>query len=118
MQWKLALYYDVESGNFLLVINGKAFISMPYKASLSPPGPQNIEHGTIELNGVKVHEGFYQCAAGMMAGWSAEHNIESITGACITGGFKCSSSEALNLVFEDLARSIDYEEGLRVFEII
>ena len=52
-----------------------------------------------------------------MAEWCAEHNIESITGACIGGRFKCTSSEALNLVFEDLARSIDYEEGLRVFEI-
>ena len=39
MQWKLALYYDVESGKFLLVINDKDFLGMPYKASLSPPGP-------------------------------------------------------------------------------
>ena len=56
-----------------------------------------------------------------MAEWCAEHKIESVTAACIGGDsfvrFKCTSSEALNLVFEDLARSIDYEEGLRKFEI-
>ena len=67
MQWKLALYYDVESGKFLLVINDKAFLGMPYKASLSPPGPQNIERGTIKLNGVVVIKEFAQCYAGMMA---------------------------------------------------
>ena len=39
MSWKLALYYNVESGNFLLFINGKAFLSMPYKASLALQGP-------------------------------------------------------------------------------
>ena len=121
MQWKLALYYEVESGNFLLIINDKAFLSMPFKASLSPTGPKNIEQGYITLNGVEVHSGFAQCTAGMMAEWCAEHSIESITAASIGGdildGFKCTSSEALNLVFEDLARSIDYEEGLRIFKI-
>ena len=123
MQWKLALYYNVESGNFLLVVNDKAFLSMPYKASLAPPGPQNIEKGTITLNGVEVIKDFAQCYAGMMTERCAEHNIESIIAASIKGSasiggdFKCTSSEALNLVFEDLARSIDYEEGLRKFEI-
>ena len=45
LQWKLALYYNVESGSFLLAINDKAFLGMPYKATLAPPGPQNIEAG-------------------------------------------------------------------------
>ena len=42
MQWKLALNYDAENGDFVLYINDIAFHSMPYKASLAPPGPQNI----------------------------------------------------------------------------
>ena len=75
MQWKLALYYNVQSGNFLLAINDIAFLFMPYKASLSPPGPQNIEQGKIMLNGVEVHEGYTQYTAGMMDNWCAEHSI-------------------------------------------
>ena len=43
LQWKLALYYDAENDDFILHINGKAFLSLPYKASLDPPGSQNIE---------------------------------------------------------------------------
>ena len=52
----------------------------------------------------------------MMAERCAEHSIESVTDVNIRD-LVCSSSDALNLVFEDLARSIDAEEGLKKFEI-
>ena len=52
----------------------------------------------------------------MMHEWCDDKNIESVTAVSIEH-LVCSSSEALNLVFEDLARSIDYEVGLRRFEI-
>ena len=56
--WKLAVDYGVEDDKFTLFINGRAFISLPYKASLATPVPQNIEVGIITLNGVKVHSGY------------------------------------------------------------
>ena len=115
MQWKLALYYNVESGNFLLAINDKAFLGMPYKASLAPPGPQNIETGTITLNGVLLHEGYTQYTAGMLDEWRGQKSIEAVTEAYIGDRFACSSSDALNLVLEDLACNIDSEQGLKKF---
>ena len=94
---------------------------MPFKASLAPPGPQNIEVGTITLNEVEVHSGFTQCFAGMIKALCRLYKVYSVTDVCISGvrggEFACTSSEALNLVFEDLARSIDYEEGLKKLEI-
>ena len=118
MQWKLALYYDAEKNEFVLGINDIAFLSMPYKPSLDPPGPQNIETGSIKLNGVEVHKGYTQYTVGMMDEWRYQKSIESVTEARIGDSFACSSSEALNLVFEDLARNIDHEFGLKKFEII
>ena len=114
MQWKLALYYHVESGNFLLAINDKAFHGMPYKASLAPPGPQNIEAGEIKLNGVEVHSGYTQYTAGMLDEWRGQKSIEAVTDVNIFN-LTCSSSDALNLVFEDLACNIDSEQGLKKF---
>ena len=52
---------------------------MPYKASLAPPGPQNIEAGTIKLNGVQVHKGYTQYTAGMLDAWLRQESIEAVT---------------------------------------
>ena len=107
LQWKLALDYDVKNGNFVLYINDKAFLSLPYKASLAPPGPQNIEMGTIELNGVQVHKGYAQYTTDLLDKWCSELNIQSSVTEAYIEGLVCTSSETLNLVFEDLGRNID-----------
>ena len=75
LQWKLALNYDVENGNFVLFINNKAFLSMLYKSSLAPPVSQNIETGIIMLNGVKVHRGYTQYTAGLLGEWCDKKGI-------------------------------------------
>ena len=43
-----------------MFIFGEAFLSLPYKGVIAPPGPQNIEKGVIKLNDVQIHEGYTQ----------------------------------------------------------
>lgn len=52
----------------------------------------------------------------MLAEWCDNYHVQSVSEACIRG-LVCTSSEALNLVFEDLGRSIDVEQGLKKLEI-
>ena len=77
----------------------------------------NIEDGSIYLNGVLVHENYTQYTEDTFYEWCDQHSIESVTEATI---YKliCSSSDAINSVFDDLGRYIDEEEGLKKFEII
>ena len=39
LSWKLSLDYDFPSDKFLLYINGKAFLELPYQAEVIPTGP-------------------------------------------------------------------------------
>ena len=67
----------------MLFINDIAFLSLPYKATLLPPGPQNIEKGIIRLNMVFVHQGFTQYYSGLLDEWCGEKKIESVTDVAI-----------------------------------
>ena len=117
LQWKLAVCYYVQMDEFVLHINGRAFLTLPYKASLANPCPMNIENGFIYLNGVIVHERYTQYTEDTFYEWCDQHSIQSVTEATIYL-LKCSSSDAVNSVFDDLGRYIDAEEGLKKFEII
>ena len=68
-----------------------------------------------------MHEGYDQYEEALFLEWGKEHNIESVTEAVIGGdyiaGFACSSSAALNSIFDDLGRFSDEEEGLKKLEI-
>ena len=93
---------------------------MSYKASLATPVPQNIEQGCIELNGVKVHSGFKEYQEETFFEWCDKHSIESVTEAVIGAygkGLACSSSAALNSLFDDLGRYIVEDEGLKKLTI-
>ena len=57
LNWKITLNYDTETDAFLLHINGVSFLQMPFQSEVNLEGPQNIERGTIKLNGVEVHTG-------------------------------------------------------------
>ena len=84
--WKLAVDYGVEDDKFTLFINGRAFISLPYKASLATPVPQNIEVGIIALNGQQVHSGYKQYEESTtFYMWCYENDIETVTEAVIGG---------------------------------
>ena len=111
--WQLAADYCVEDDKFILFVNGRAFLTLPYKASLDTTVPQSIESGKITLNGVQVHSGFKQYTEETFFEWLDEHDIESVTEAIIGSNFACSSSAALNSVFDDLGRYIIEEEGLK-----
>ena len=111
--WQLAADYGVEDDKFILFVNGRAFLTLPYKASLDTTVPQSIESGKITLNGVQVHSGFKQYTEETFFEWLDEHDIESVTEAIIGSNFACSSSAALNSVFDDLGRYIIEEEGLK-----
>ena len=49
--------------------------------------------------------------------WCYEHDIETVTEAVIGGLFACSSSAAVNSIFDDLGRYSDMEEGLKKLTI-
>ena len=54
--WKLSLGFDQHQKVFVLSINDKPFLMLPYQAEAIPPGPQNILSGTILFNGEEVHD--------------------------------------------------------------
>ena len=122
LDWKLAVDYDEWEDQLILSINGRAFLTFAKKAYLSTPVPKNIEKGYIELNGIRVHSGYDQYEEALFLEWGKEHDIESVTEAVIGGkaggaGFACSSSAALNSIFDDIGRFSDEEEGLKKLEI-
>ena len=60
LEWKIALNYDASTDKLLLFINDEPFDGMPYLAELTFRSPQNIELGTITLNGDELHSGWTQ----------------------------------------------------------
>ena len=58
MNWKLLLDYDFNSKKFLLSINDKPFLMLPFKANATSAEPMNIEDGIIYINNIKAHEGW------------------------------------------------------------
>ena len=64
-----------------------------------------------------MHEGFKQYTPDALDECLAGHDLQPTTEIWIGGTFKCSSSEVLNALFEDLGRTIDREQGLKRFVI-
>ena len=104
-----------------MFINGQAFLSLPYQPVIAPPGPQNIEVGVIKVNDVQIHEGYTQYTEWTFGDLCYDEDIDYVTEAFIGGKlgeyFTCSSSETLNMLFDDVGRFTDAEEGLKKFTI-
>ena len=112
MEWKVALSYYVPSDKFSLTINDLPFDGMPFQAEVTPEGPQNIDGGLIKLNDVQVHTGFGQYEPETFVNWAVSEELVPTTDIFIgrddeESGFRCSSSEVVNSVFDDLGRTID-----------
>ena len=54
---------------FILHVNDVPFLAMPFKASVTLKGPQNIIQGWIKLNGVWVHKNWTQFTADTVFEW-------------------------------------------------
>ena len=104
-----------------MFINGQAFLSLPYQPVIAPPGPQNIERGVIKVNDVQIHEGYTQYTEWTFGDLCYDEDIDYVTEAFVGGKlgayFTCSSSETLNMLFDDVGRFTDAEEGLKKFTI-
>ena len=75
-------------------------------------GPQNIQSGIIKLNGEEVHSGFGQYEPELFQKYVVSEGLPLTTDIFIGDdpmmtGFKCTSSEVINSVFDDLGRTID-----------
>ena len=107
--WRLQLQYDLQQENFILFINDLAFLELPYQAEAVPPGPRNILGGAIKLNNVLVHEDWAPYTTSTFKDWCTEHKLQQITDVWIGDGFKSSSTEAVNALFDDIRRNADSE---------
>ena len=113
VEWKVALGYYVPTDKFALTINDIPFDGMPFQAEVTPEGPQNIDGGLIKLNDEQVHTGFGQYEPETFQKYVVSEGLQLTTDIFIgkdeegNGFFKCSSSEVVNSVFDDLGRTID-----------
>ena len=72
--WKLSLDYDAQRSTFVLSINDEAFLELPCLAEVTPPPGSDdplIHRGTIELNGVEVHDGEIEYSSSTLYDWRA-----------------------------------------------
>ena len=115
LEWKISLNYDLSSENFILLINDEPFDGMPYLAELTFMSPQNIEEGTITLNGEKLHEGWTQYTADTISDWRSK--LDEPTTDVYINNLRCTTTDVLNSVFDFIGRTIDGEEGLKSFTI-
>ena len=115
LEWKISLNYDVSSGKFILLINDQPFDGLPYLAELTFRNPQNIERGTITLNGEELHEGWTQYTADTLSDWRS--TLDEPTTDVYIGGLRCTTTDVLNSVFDFIGRTIEGEEGLKSFTI-
>ena len=107
--WKLQLQCDEKHETFILFINDLAFLELPYQAEAIPPGPRNILGGAIKLNDVVVHQGWAPYTTTTFQDWCSENRLQKITDVWIRDGFKSSSTEAVNALFDDIRRNVDSE---------
>ena len=83
---------------------------MPYKGSVIPIGPQNIDRGEIKLNEDEVNKGFSQYVD--FVNRVFYETRQPTTDIYIGDNFCSSSSDVLNSVIDVLGRTIDAEQGL------
>ena len=107
VKWKVAIFYYVPADKFALTINDIPFHCMPFQPEVTLEGPQNIEKGLIRLNDVQVHTGFGQYEPETFLHYAVSEGLEPTKDIFIGGGFRCTSSEVVNSVFDDLGRTID-----------
>ena len=103
----MVLSYCVPVDKFALAINDLPFHGMPFQAEVTPEGPQNIESGLIKLNDEQVHTGFGQYEPETFLRYALSEELLPTTDIFIGDNFRCSSSEVVNSVFDDLGRTID-----------
>ena len=111
LQWKILLDYDASTDKINLLINDKPFDDMPYLAEITHKSPQNIEDGTITLNGKVLHSGWMQCNFDTISDWisSLEHPTTDIS----IRDLNCTSVDVVNSVFDFIGRTVDKEEGIK-----
>ena len=68
----------MQANAFVLYINDRPFLQLPYQAELTLTGPQNLD-GTVKLNEVKVNEGWMQYSAHAVQNWVTEHSLQPTT---------------------------------------
>ena len=123
--WKLKVLYEPRFSRFSLSINDMPFSELPYQANLMPYGPQNIDKGSIWINGTMLNDpskncGFTPYSETMVAKLCEEMGVPfgaTTKQVKLDEGFKCSSSEVINGLLDDLCKSIDEEQGLVSFEL-
>ena len=117
----MALSYYVPANKFALTVNDIPFHGMPFQAEVTPEGPQNIDGGLIKLNDEQVHTGFCQYEPETFQKYVVSEGLQ-LTKDIFIGrdeedGFKCTSSEVVNSVFDDLGCTIDGVKGLQSLTI-
>ena len=124
LPWKLTLGHDAVTKQFTLAINGVPFFQLEFQQELEPTGPQNIEEGEIKINGVLINPENYgfkmfgeSDSLGLML---KEHQLDKqqINHVYIGGTFRCSSTEVVNSVFDQIGQCVDNDDqGLASLEI-
>ena len=124
LPWKITLGHDAVTQQFTLGINGVPFYQLEFQQELERTGPENIEKGQIKINGVLItpRENF----GFMMFDWETlpsllkEHqlNKQQINHVFIGGMFRCSSTEVVNSIFDQIGQFVDNDDqGLASLEI-
>lgn len=113
----MALHYVVDGNKFILFINDKPFLSMPFKANAESAEPMNIEKGEIKLNDVPVHEGWCMWTEDTSGEWYSMSGDLQPTTEIYLKEIKCSSNNMVSTLIDVLGRTINEEQGLRKLTI-
>ena len=99
-------------------------MDLEYQQELEPVGPQNIEQGAIKINDVRItpkdNYGFSQFSNNAFAEMLKKHDFDDdksinhvFIGGIDDGGFKCSSAEVVNGVFDQIGQCVaNDQQGL------
>ena len=108
--YKVSIGYDKGVDVRPCEINGKRFIDYPYQAELSleGQGPQNINEGSISINGVFIHNGkLFPYLESSIKDLIKKSGIKNPTRYACLRDFSSSSTEVVNSVIDQIYRSID-----------
>ena len=106
--YKVSVGYDKGENVHSCEINGKPFIEYPYQADIVPEGPQNINEGSIAINGVQIHNGkLWPYQETSFKEMTEKSEIKSATRTASLKDFSSSSTEVINSVIDQIFRSIN-----------